>query len=142
MRSRWGFAPGTRARSVENAHVASSPLSREGKGGLLGNEMQQQNSIGYSTYRYTSGAVIPGATVTITNNDIGIVTKGITTSTGQYVFGAVPPETYTLQVKMSGFDVYMVPKSVRVRAGGNSQELKNRPFCVVGTGRVQRRIMC
>jgi hypothetical protein len=54
----------------------------------------------------TSGAVIPGATVTITNNATGIVTKEIATSTGQYVFGSVPPGTYTLQVKMPGFGIY------------------------------------
>src|SRR5579884_1101196 len=54
----------------------------------------------------TTGAVIPGATVTITNNATGIVTKEVTTSTGQYVFGSVPPGTYTLQVNMPGFGTY------------------------------------
>ncbi|HKO20746.1 MAG TPA: carboxypeptidase regulatory-like domain-containing protein [Acidobacteriaceae bacterium] len=53
-----------------------------------------------------TGAVIPEATVTITNSATGIVTKGITTSTGQYVFSSVAPGTYTLEVTKTGFGTY------------------------------------
>ncbi|HEU5409236.1 MAG TPA: carboxypeptidase-like regulatory domain-containing protein, partial [Nitrospira sp.] len=53
-----------------------------------------------------SGAVIPAATVAITNSATGIVTKGTTTSTGRYVFGAVAPGIYSLQVTKTGFGTY------------------------------------
>lgn len=54
----------------------------------------------------TTGAIIPGAAVTITNKDSGIVSKTVTTSTGQYVFSAIAPGTYTLQVVLPGFDTF------------------------------------
>lgn len=53
-----------------------------------------------------SGAIVPGAKVAITNVATGIVATRTTTSTGQYVFGAVPPGTYSLKVSMSGFGDY------------------------------------
>ena len=52
-----------------------------------------------STVTDTSGTVLPGAAVTIINNARRIADKEVITSTVQYVFGDVPPGTYTLQVK-------------------------------------------
>lgn len=53
-----------------------------------------------------SGAVIAAATVAITNSATGIITKGTTNSTGRYVFGAVAPGNYSLEVTKAGFGTY------------------------------------
>ena len=42
------------------------------------------------TVRDSSGAVIPGATVTLTNEAMGVVQKQSTTEAGVYAFPAIP----------------------------------------------------
>lgn len=55
------------------------------------------------TVHDVSGAVVPNASVTLTNDDTRIVTATKSTSTGTYVFGGVTPGTYTLKVEIAGF---------------------------------------
>src|SRR5215468_4176217 len=50
-----------------------------------------------------SGAVIPGASIKLTNEATGVETVAITNETGYYVFVGVQPGTYTLRVTMAGF---------------------------------------
>ncbi|MGC2639441.1 MAG: TonB-dependent receptor [Acidobacteriaceae bacterium] len=53
-----------------------------------------------------SGAVVPKATVTLSSAERG-VTRSITTeNAGRYSFAQVPPGSYTLNVKASGFKTY------------------------------------
>ena len=58
------------------------------------------------TIQDTSGGVLPGATVTLTN----VGTKSVNTATsddrGQYLFAGVFPGTYNLKVELSGFKTY------------------------------------
>ena len=54
-----------------------------------------------------TGAVVPRARLTLTNQATGIV-QGITSSSrGTYVFQAVPPGVYTLKAESSGFKTYV-----------------------------------
>jgi len=50
-----------------------------------------------------TGAVVPGATVTITNVGTNISQSTTTGSDGSYRFALVPPGTYTLEVKAANF---------------------------------------
>src|SRR5437899_6313763 len=50
-----------------------------------------------------TGAVVPGATVTITNVGTNISQTTTTGSDGSYRFPLVPPGTYTLEVKAANF---------------------------------------
>src|SRR5947209_12282553 len=50
-----------------------------------------------------TGAVVPGATVTITNVGTNISQTSTTGSDGSYRFALVPPGTYTLEVKAANF---------------------------------------
>lgn len=54
----------------------------------------------------TSGAVLPGATVTITNVGTKAEQVGVTDGRGQYQFTGLFPGTYTLRVELSGFKAY------------------------------------
>ncbi|WP_158821595.1 TonB-dependent receptor [Granulicella sp. S156] len=58
----------------------------------------------------TTGAVIPGATLTLT--DIGTHGKQVRTSdsSGVYNFNALPPDTFTLQVEKKGFQRQFLDK--------------------------------
>lgn len=50
-----------------------------------------------------TGAVVPGATVTITNVGTGISQSVTTGSDGSYRFPLVPPGTYTIEIKAANF---------------------------------------
>src|SRR5262245_12527377 len=55
------------------------------------------------TVRDSSGALIPGASVTVTNEDTGFVRMTITNDSGYYVGSNIPPEEYTVAVELTGF---------------------------------------
>src|SRR6516165_9643023 len=55
------------------------------------------------TVRDTSGAVIPGASVTAINEATGISYKQETTQSGLFGFPALPAGTYTVTAEMQGF---------------------------------------
>ncbi|HXA51447.1 MAG TPA: carboxypeptidase regulatory-like domain-containing protein, partial [Candidatus Acidoferrum sp.] len=55
------------------------------------------------TVRDASGAVIPGATVTLTSESTGVVQKQTTTEAGVYAFPAIPVGSYQLRVEAAGF---------------------------------------
>src|SRR5215472_16536055 len=50
-----------------------------------------------------SGAVVPDATVTLTNNETNQTLQATTSSAGVYTFSALLPSTYTLTVEKAGF---------------------------------------
>ncbi len=53
-----------------------------------------------------TGAVVPSATVTATNNTTGVVTTRTTTSNGLYVISPLMPGSYTLTVDAPGFSEF------------------------------------
>ena len=50
-----------------------------------------------------SKAVIPGANVTVTNQDTGVTWKATTDSNGSYVIVNLPVGTYSVEVEAQGF---------------------------------------
>ncbi|HEY0702465.1 MAG TPA: carboxypeptidase regulatory-like domain-containing protein [Candidatus Acidoferrales bacterium] len=59
-----------------------------------------------------SGAVIAGATVTLTNTDNGSVLSSTTGSSGTYDFTLLKPGTYTVSVSKTGFKQVVQPTTV------------------------------
>src|SRR5437588_2102572 len=51
-----------------------------------------------------SGALIPGAKITLTNTETGTVAETVATSTGNYTLPSLPVGTYTLRVEHTGFN--------------------------------------
>jgi hypothetical protein len=58
------------------------------------------------TVKDTSGAVIPGATVTATNTDTHIAQVVSTNGDGSYAFSALPPGKYELSINLKGFKAF------------------------------------
>jgi len=54
-----------------------------------------------------SQAVIPGVTVTATNDGTGISFTSLTNETGLYIFVTLPPGAYTLTCELQGFKRYI-----------------------------------
>ncbi|HEX3435221.1 MAG TPA: carboxypeptidase-like regulatory domain-containing protein, partial [Pseudacidobacterium sp.] len=50
-----------------------------------------------------SGAVVPGAAVTLTDNTTDKVVQTTSGSSGEYQFNQIPPAKYTIKVSVSGF---------------------------------------
>src|SRR6516164_2755079 len=72
--------------------LAGSPLCAQvDTGAILG------------TIKDQSGAVIPGATVTLTNEGTGVSVSTVTGAEGSYVFRPIRIGTYTVEAKYRGF---------------------------------------
>jgi hypothetical protein len=54
-----------------------------------------------------SGAAVPGAKVTLTNNATSLVETTESTATGTYTFSGVRPATYTLRAEQRGFQTFI-----------------------------------
>ncbi|HWP84033.1 MAG TPA: carboxypeptidase-like regulatory domain-containing protein, partial [Terriglobia bacterium] len=55
------------------------------------------------TVKDQSGAVLPGATLTVRNVETGITRTGVSGSRGEYRFPALAVGTYEVQAEMTGF---------------------------------------
>jgi Carboxypeptidase regulatory-like domain len=75
----------------------------------------------------TWGAVIPGATVTLRNNDTNVEQTVKTNSTGSFVFVNVTPGNYSLRVQSGGFKAWATDFRV-----GVSQIVTQSPILSLG----------
>src|SRR5437660_6737982 len=57
----------------------------------------------------SSGGVLPGASVTLTNQGTGISSTTVTNASGNFVFVNVQPGTYVLKVELQGFKTAQTP---------------------------------
>ncbi len=99
-------APRARLSGVLLAAVAATMLAQDTRGKLQG------------IVNDSSGAVVAGASVTLLNDNTGVRAAQQTTPTGQYLFNAVLPGTYTVSVELTGFRTF-VQKNVLVEALGD-----------------------
>jgi len=67
-----------------------------------------------------SGAIVPGAQVTLKNLGTGIVRSMATNASGNYAFTLLPIATYSLNIEMSGFKKYSVAE-ITVAAGDRAR---------------------
>lgn len=72
------------------------------------------------TVRDTSGAVIPGATVTVTNQATNITRETFTDELGFYRVPALDPGVYTVKAELAGFQTVEFP-DIRLVAAGRSR---------------------
>jgi hypothetical protein len=75
-----------------------------------------------------SGAVVPGAKVTLTNDGTNISTTATTDGHGQYVFNGIRPAVYTLKVESAGFQESVQKNVVLAVAQQASLDLVLRPI--------------
>jgi hypothetical protein len=71
--------------------LAATPASAQYRASLQGTVSDPQ------------GGVVPGATVTLTDNETNRTLETVTNETGVYVFNALGARTYTLAVELTGF---------------------------------------
>src|SRR5215470_14527408 len=64
---------------------------------------QSSNGTISGTIADSSGAVIPGVTITAANNATGVVTTVLSNDSGVYNFASLLPGTYKLSATLPGF---------------------------------------
>ncbi len=76
--------------------------------GLAGFARAQNSNSGdiRGTVTDSSGALVPGANVAVTNNDTGVVSKYVTNGDGLYDTNSILPGNYTLEFSKQGFETY------------------------------------
>ncbi|HEY3158547.1 MAG TPA: TonB-dependent receptor [Vicinamibacterales bacterium] len=84
--------------------AAAPALAQGGRSEINGTVMDAQK------------AVLPGVTVTVTNEDTGLVREAVTDGTGRYVIPQLLPGPYTVRAELSGFQP-MVRNNMVVRVG-------------------------
>ena len=67
----------------------------------------------------SSGASVPGATVTVTNTATNSASSAVTSSDGLYTIPSLPPGTYKVRVEKTGFKASEIAQ-VALSAGSNS----------------------
>jgi hypothetical protein len=77
-----------------------------------------------------SGAAVPGASVTLTNEASGDQRRSVTNADGFFAFAAVPAGTYTVGIELQGFNKSEI-KSIVLR-GGDSRSLRTIRLAVAG----------
>ena len=70
---------------------------------LSGSLLAQSNGSVKGVVKDSTGAILPGASVTLTDKATQRVQNALTSEVGSYVFAAVPPGNYTLGFEMPGF---------------------------------------
>jgi len=83
--------------------------------GLTANAQQTTATLS-GTVNDASGAVVPGAGVSLKNEASGDLRRTVSNGDGYFTFGAVPPGSYTVAVEMKGFNTWEA-KSVVLNSG-------------------------
>lgn len=73
---------------------------------------QSATAILSGTVEDERGAVIPGASVTLTNTATGLARQATTNGEGYFTFPPLPPSTYTVTVQREGFQAIRIPDVV------------------------------
>ncbi len=93
--------------------AATGTLSTIGSTASYGQAISQTGGAIQGTITDPTGAVVPGATVTITDTDTASVKTVTTDSAGLYSVGPLNPGPYTIAVTRSGFEGLSVKTVVR-----------------------------
>jgi hypothetical protein len=89
-----------RLKSLALVVIFAAPLLAQNSGSITG------------TVRDASGAVIPGASVTVTNVDRGTSIATKSNSDGDYLVGALPPGHYNVAVAQTGFKQFKLAEPI------------------------------
>ena len=79
---------------------------------LTASLLAQNSSSITGTVRDASGAVVPGAAVTVTNVDRGTSIATKSNSDGDYLVGALPPGHYNVSVSQTGFKQFKLAEPI------------------------------
>jgi hypothetical protein len=90
---------------------------------LLTTRLHAQRTTGdlLGVVRDSSGAVLPGVTVSVTGPNIPRAQTTITSENGSYRIGNLPPGTYTLTLELSGFRTSVL-EGLRVNVGATLEQ--------------------
>ena len=80
---------------------------------------QSSNATVSGTVSDSTGALIPGVTITATNTQTGIVSTVLSNESGTYDFASLQPGSYNLSAELSGSDSHLFGGSTRPFSAGS-----------------------
>ena len=96
--------------------IVAAFLAAPGK--ALARQFETGNVVG--TIKDTTGAVVPGAKVTLTNTQTGVTNEKLSDVNGSYEFITVRPGTYVITAEKDGFSIALVD-NVQVTVGARQR---------------------
>ena len=60
----------------------------------------------YGVVQDSSGAILPGVTVTVTHQGTTLTRETVSDARGEFALPALPPGAYTIKIELSGFKTY------------------------------------
>src|SRR5215813_8780498 len=84
-------------------------------------EAQVTTATLYGVVQDPSSAILPGASVTATNQGTGLARSVVTDERGEFGLPALPPGTYTVKIELAGFKAY-TNQSVQLGSGQNVRQ--------------------
>jgi outer membrane receptor protein involved in Fe transport len=74
----------------------------------------------FGTVTDTSGAVVPGVTITASQSQTGLIRQAISGDSGSYVLSHLPIGTYSVRAELPGFKTF-IQQDIRVQVDDNRQ---------------------
>lgn len=90
----------------------------------MGTAHAQFNASLRGTVSDPTGAVIPGATITLTNKDTGAAQKAISNGGGIYTFNGLAPAPYSIKVERNGFQSKVLQNVQIIPEQANTLDIK------------------
>lgn len=90
----------------------------------MGTAHAQYNASLRGTVSDPTGAVIPGATITLTNKDTGAAQKAISNGAGIYTFNGLAPAPYSIKVERNGFQSKVLQNVQIIPEQANTLDIK------------------
>src|SRR5262249_11669839 len=84
-------------------------------------EAQVTTATLYGVVQDPSSAVLPGASVTATNQGTGLARSVVTDERGEFALPAIPAGAYTVKIELAGFKTY-TNQSVQLGSGQNVRQ--------------------
>jgi len=91
------------------------------------------------TVKDSSGAVVAGAKITLTNDGTGVSIRTDSTSTGTYFFGGLLPASYTLEAQSGGVQELHRSRTRHSRSAGSDPRYSSGSGQRAATGHSNRR---
>src|SRR2546430_6578433 len=93
-------------RTIHLRHIIPALFALILSGNISALKAQVTTATVYGVVRDSTGAVLPGATITATNQGTNLSRGAVTDERGEFALPALPAGPYTVKIELPGFKTY------------------------------------